>query len=148
SRQPGGRTPGMPGGEGGGDATPPTGGMRGAIPPGDARQFQAEARQRLAEAEALRRDLAARGRPTEQLDDVIRRLSALAGAGPYSDPAALQQLQDAAVEGAKRLEFALRSELRQDARDQVLLSGSGAVPDAYRRLVEQYFKSLSEGRDR
>jgi len=120
----------------------------GAIPQADARQFQAEARQRLAEAEALRRDLAAQGRPTQELDDVIRRLGALASGAPYTDPAALQRLQDAAVEGAKRLEFALRAELRQDARDQVLLSGSGAVPEAYRRLVEQYFKSLSETRDR
>ncbi len=133
-----------------GDASPPAaGGPRaGGLPPADARQFQAEARQRLADAQALRKELAAQGRDPRQLDDVIERLRALGTSRAYGDPAGLRQLQEAAVEGLKRLEFGLRRELRQDGRDEVLLSGSGAVPDSYRRLVEQYFKSLSQTHER
>ena len=42
----------------------------------------------------------------------------------------------------KRFEYTLRRKVEGDA-NQVLLSGSDEVPEQFRKLVEQYYRSLS-----
>ena len=61
----------------------------------------------------------------------------------FQNAAAFDRLQAAAAEADKRFEFNLRrkSELKGN---EVLLSGDGEVPEEFRKLVEQYYKSLSK----
>jgi len=48
------------------------------------------------------------------------------------------------TEGMKRFEYGLRRKI-EGTGNQVLLSGSDEVPEQFRKLVEQYYKSLSKG---
>jgi hypothetical protein len=47
----------------------------------------------------------------------------------------------------KRFEFNLRRKA-ESASGQPVLSGSDEIPEQFRKLVEQYYKSLSKGTDR
>ena len=46
----------------------------------------------------------------------------------------------------KRFEFGLRRQAKMNG-SEVFLSGADDVPEQYRKLVEQYYKSLSKGPD-
>jgi len=48
------------------------------------------------------------------------------------------------TDSAKRIEYDLRRKL-EAKEGQVLLSGSDEVPEQFRRVVEQYYRSLSKG---
>ncbi len=129
-----------PGG-GGADGRP------GGFAPGEIRQFQREARERVSDAEALRREMAAEGRDVAGLDRVIERMRRLGTDEPYRDPAALAQLRQGVVDGLERLEFGLRRDI-QGEREHVMLSGGSEVPERFRKLVEEYFKALARSRER
>jgi hypothetical protein len=45
------------------------------------------------------------------------------------------------TEQVKRIEFTLRREV--DQQNSVVLSGSDEVPEQFRALVEQYYRSLA-----
>ena len=47
----------------------------------------------------------------------------------------------------KRFEYSLRRKVEGNS-NQVLLSGSDEVPDQFRKLVEQYYRSLSKAPDK
>ena len=121
----------------------------GRFTPEDARQFRGEARQWANQAEQLRRLL--QGQPqrfdTRQLDDVLKGLRALQDDRIYQDAEELARLQTAVSESMKRFEFALRRRA-EAAAGQPVLSGSDEVPEQFRRLVEQYYKSLSKAPDK
>jgi hypothetical protein len=51
------------------------------------------------------------------------------------------------AEGLKRFEFGLRRQVDAN-QNAVVLSGSDEVPEDFRKLVEQYFRSLGRGSDR
>ncbi|MGH7573683.1 MAG: hypothetical protein ACREM1_00930, partial [Longimicrobiales bacterium] len=136
------RTPGgvyIPGGSG--DA-------RGAIAPSEARQFRREVRERLAEAERLRDQLARDGQDVSQLDAAIRDMRRLDDDRIYGMPLDLDRLQASVVDGLKQFEYMLRRELQGDVEDNPFLSNSDEVPEGYRALVEEYYRALSrrEGR--
>ena len=48
------------------------------------------------------------------------------------------------TDNIKRFEYTLRRRLDANA-SQVFLSGTDDVPEQYRKLVEQYYRSLSKG---
>ena len=108
------------------------------------RQFRGEARQWLNDAEALRRMVQGQRIDTRQLDEVLRGLRALQDDRIYQDVEELQRLQAAVAENMKRFEFGLRRRA-EGANAQPVLSGSDEVPEQFRKLVEQYYKSLSTG---
>ena len=54
----------------------------------------------------------------------------------------LTRLQTQVAEGLKRFEFGLRRRVDADG-NTVALSGSEEMPEEFRKLVEQYFKSLA-----
>mgnify|MGYP007132577794 CR=1 FL=1 len=118
----------------------------GVISEEEARQFRAELRQRLAEAQELRQELSRQGRDVSDLDGVIRDLRALQSTGIWADPAALARLQSQVVDGLKQYEYGLRRDILGAERDRLFLSGSDEVPEAYRRLVEEYYRSLARDR--
>jgi SUMO ligase MMS21 Smc5/6 complex component len=78
------------------------------------------------------------------LDDVLRNLRALDDDRVYKDASELARLQNAVAEGMKRFEFNLRRQAEMKG-SEVFLSGADDVPEEYRKLVEQYYKSLSKG---
>ena len=132
---------GTPSMQGGGGQGARVGGGR--LTPEQIRQFTREYRERRADAEALRRELAREGVDVSQLDRMIAQLRALEAARVYSDPEELQRLQGAVVEGFKGFEFALRRAMEGDLTDRPLLGGSSDVPPEYRKMVEEYYKALA-----
>jgi outer membrane murein-binding lipoprotein Lpp len=125
-------------GDGSGDRRP-----GGRFNPEDVRQFRGEIRQWTREAEQLRRMLQGAKIDPRELDDILRNLRALDDDRVYKDVEELARLQSQVNEGLKRFEYGLRRRLEGNA-NQVLLSGSDEVPEQFRKLVEQYYRSLSK----
>ncbi len=107
------------------------------------RQFQREFRQRESQLTELREDLQNAGRPIEELRDLIQSFQDLQRDEIYGDPEALAGLSEEMVDQLKRLEFSLRREVEGEADRRATLSGADEVPDGYRRLVEEYYRSLA-----
>lgn len=104
-----------------------------------------EARERMQDAEALRRELGEAGVDAGDLSDVVRALRALDDERVYGDLSELARLQAQLVEASKRFEYALRRELDPAMADRPRLTGTEEIPEGYRRWVEEYYRSLSRG---
>jgi hypothetical protein len=111
--------------------------------PGDIRQFRGDARQYAADAAQLRRMVQGQGVDPRVLDEVLRNLKALDDDRVYQDAATLERLQSSVAEGMKRFEFSLRRQAESKG-SEVFLSGTDDVPEQYRKLVDEYYKSLSK----
>ena len=110
--------------------------------PQDARQFRNEIRQLTNDARALRGALGNRD-DQRALDEILKQLRELDTDAAFRDPVQFDRLQSAAAESVKRFEFNLRRKAELKG-NEVLLSGDGDVPEEFRKLVEQYYKSLSK----
>jgi hypothetical protein len=128
---------------GGGDRRPGSGG--GPMSPEDARQFRAEIRQLTTTAEQLRRGVGKEDQAA--VADMLKKLRALDSDQVFKDPSQFDRLQAQAADAIKRFEFNLRRRMELKG-NEVLLSGDGDVPEEFRKLVEQYYKSLSKGSDK
>jgi hypothetical protein len=141
----GGRS-GVPAGSGnppsGAGSEPPDGSQ----PGGDPRQFQREAGERRAEAEALRRDLRAMGVDAGELDALIGRMRAMEAQRVLADPDEAVRLQGQLVEGFRRFEFDMRRRLGATVGEQLFLSGSDDAPAGYRKAIEEYYRALARER--
>ena len=102
------------------------------------------AEERRADAEQLREELAREGIDVSELADAIARLRELDDSRVYEDMDEIERLQDAVLLGLKDFEFSLRRQVVGPEADRLFLSGSEEVPEEYRELVEQYYRSLSE----
>jgi hypothetical protein len=124
---------------------PPRGGARGPVlSTEEIRQYQRELRERIAEAEALRRELQAQGRDVAQLDRLLGQLRGFGRAvGSPADADEIAGLRASVVEGFKAYEFALRRELAGGDKERLLLGRSGDVPAGFKQMVEEYYKSLA-----
>ncbi len=122
-----------------GDARP----VPGRFTSDQVRQFRAEARQRAQDAEALRRLLGQQKIDTKEIDEILKNLRKLDDESLYANAQNVAGLEQAVADSVKRFEYTLRRKL--DANEsQVFLSGSDDVPEQYRKLVEQYYRSLSK----
>ena len=110
--------------------------------PQDARQFRNEIRQLTNDARALRGALGTRD-DQRALDEILKQLRELDTDRVFQNPQQFDQLQSSAAEAVKRFEFNLRRKAELKG-NEVLLSGDGDVPEEFRKLVEQYYKSLSK----
>jgi hypothetical protein len=108
------------------------------------RQFRAEARQRVMDAEQLKRLLQGQKIDAKELDEILKGLRKLDDESPYVNPQTLAALEQSVTDNIKRFEYTLRRRLDANA-SQVFLSGTDDVPEQYRKLVEQYYRSLSKG---
>jgi hypothetical protein len=111
----------------------------------DIRQLRGEIREWTDEAAQLRRDLAAENIDPRELDEILRALRRLDDPRVYQDVSELARLQSTIAEGLKRFEFGLRRRVDADA-SSIVLSGSDEVPDAFRKLVQEYYRSLARTR--
>ncbi len=133
---------------GGAAGTPRSGGPTGRSRPGgfdpdDVRQFRREFRERGAEADELRRQLAAEGIDVGDLEGIIQGMRALDSQRAYADAADIAKLQESIIEGLKRFEYALRRQVDGAGGEDLLFTDSDEVPSGFRELVEEYYRSLS-----
>jgi hypothetical protein len=85
------------------------------------------------------------GRPADDLQIVLEAMQRLAQEGAYDDPIQVAQLQAEALDALKRLEFGLRRDVEGEAPQRARLTGSDDVPEGYRALVEEYYRTLARG---
>ena len=116
---------------------------------GDNRQLPAEVRERLREAQDLRRDLGPTGLGAGRLDEVIEELKRLADGRMEGDAATAASLKADVVEPLRQLELELSRRLQQQSgRTNLRLRDEGAAPEKYRKAVEEYYRRLSGGKGR
>ncbi|HEV2863563.1 MAG TPA: DUF4175 family protein, partial [Pyrinomonadaceae bacterium] len=110
----------------------------------DDRQFNAEVRERLREAESLRREWGSTG--GVQLGRVVDELRRMADGRMKGDAQTAAALKAAVIDPLRQLELELSKKLReQAARTNLRLSDEGAAPERYRKSVEEYYRRLSNG---
>lgn len=113
----------------------------------DDRQLTAELRERLREAEGLRRDWGATGAPAGRLTEVTEELKRLADGRIAGDAQTAAALKANVVEPLRQLELELSRHVQgQAGRTNLRLRDEGAPPDRYRKAVEEYYRRLSGGR--
>jgi hypothetical protein len=111
----------------------------------DVRQFREEARRFAAEGRQLRDALREQGIDPRELEEILRRLRELEDSRIYKNVEELLALQSFVAEGMKRFEFGLRRKVGEgDTR--AIVTGAEEVPQEFRKLVEEYYRSLSRGR--
>ena len=116
---------------------------------GDNRQLPAEIRERLREAQDLRREWGTTGMGVGRLDEVIEELKRLADGKMDGDAATANLLKAEVVEPLRQLELELSRMLQQQSgRTNLRLRDEGAAPEKYRKAVEEYYRRLSGARQR
>ena len=111
----------------------------------DNSQIQRDLSQRLADAEALARDLRRQGQDVAPLDRAIEAMKGMTSTfTSLEDKRAEATLRTQVVEGLKAYEFAMRRANGDEAGSRVLLERSGEVPPAFKAMVEEYYRSLSK----
>jgi hypothetical protein len=115
--------------------------------PDDIRQFRGEARRWAQEGQALRNMLREQNVDPKEFDEIMKRLRELDSERVYQDVQELARLQTFVAEGLKRFEYALRRKVG-DETDRALVSGSEEVPAEFKALVEEYYRSLSKGKQK
>jgi hypothetical protein len=106
------------------------------------RQFRDEARRLVGEGRELRDALRGQNLDPRELDEILRRLRELEDTRVYRDIEELQRLQSFVTEGLKRFEYDLRRKVGNE-EDRAVVTGADEVPQEFRRLVEEYYRSLS-----
>ena len=116
---------------------------------GDNRQIPAEIRERLREAQDLRREWGSTGISAARLDEVIEELKRLADGKMDGNAATSSLLKAEVVEPLRQLELELSRTLQQQSgRTNLRLRDEGAAPEKYRKAVEEYYRRLSGARQR
>jgi hypothetical protein len=110
----------------------------------DDRQLNSELRQRLSDAEDLRRQLGGASGPNlGRVIDELRRMTEV-GAGHDIETAA--KLKDSVIDPLRELELQLSKQTQNQAgRTNLRLRDEGAAPERYRKAVEEYYRRLSGG---
>lgn len=148
-----------PGSEGEASGAAGEGGTGGGEPgrrPGDEiRQLERELRQRVRDAEALQREMAGIGRSPdgpegrvapERLDPALAALRGLSAARLGADPRGMELLESEVLDSLRQIEFELRRSRFGGEEASVATLGGERIPEAYREMVEEYFRALSRTR--
>ena len=77
------------------------------------------------------------------LDAIIQRMRELDDLRRYQDQEEIARLQTFVLEELKRFEYRLRREITEENED-LFLAGNEEMPDEFRDLVEEYFRSLAQ----
>ena len=126
----------------------PNGNDGSMMPSGSPQQFAREFRLRRENAEGLRREAAAQGVDTRELDRAIEGLRQLENSRAFGDPKGLEQLQTAMLERLKNFEFALYRSVGLGADGRPAAGARAAAPAEYRALVEEYYRVLAGAKRR
>ena len=113
----------------------------------EARQLRRELDRRVQDAEALRRELTGIGasgdRGSDRLGEVVDALRGLTPERLTGDPRGMEILEAEVLDTLRQLEFELRRALTGGSGADVLTGSDDRAPDAYRDMVEEYFRALS-----
>jgi hypothetical protein len=132
----------MRGGQNGGGRPGETaGGQPGSASLG---QYERELRERLSDAQALRRDLQRQNMDTRDLDRAIAGLQSLQNDRLLADERTAAELRAQTLEHLKAFEFTLRKKLGESDENRVLLGRAGDVPASFKQYVEEYYRSLAK----
>ena len=113
----------------------------------DDRQLNSELRQRLSDAQNLRRQFGGPSGPSGLLDQAIDELRRMTEVGPGNDIQTAAQLKASVIDPLRQLELQLsRQAQNQAGRTNLRLRDEGAAPERYRKAVEEYYRRLSGGR--
>jgi hypothetical protein len=112
---------------------------------GRSRQLRREFRQRAEDARGIGAQLSEGGGTPADLREIERKLRRLERAQTWADPKGVEALLAQTLEDLKMFEYALRRELQGADPEKLRLSGSDEVPEGWRSLVEEYYRSLARG---
>ena len=107
------------------------------------RQLRREFQERVSDAEQLRQELTRQDLDVPDLSEIIRRMEEFEKKQIFLNPLGLEQLEEDVLTELKQFEYWLRRELEGIGEGELYLAGSDQVPADYRKLVEEYFRSLS-----
>ncbi|HEX8150484.1 MAG TPA: DUF4175 family protein [Pyrinomonadaceae bacterium] len=111
----------------------------------DARQLGSELRERLRDAESLRRELGGTSAGRE-LGGAIEQLRGMADGRMEGEAQTAASLKAQVIDPLRQLELELSKRLREQLGRTNLRSGDeGAAPGRYRKSVEEYYRRLSQG---
>ena len=79
-----------------------------------------------------------------EIDPVLDKIRELTRQQGDTDPAATSVLHEQALRALMELEFRLRMQSSDPESPELLVSGSTELPDAYRSMVADYYRSLSQ----
>jgi hypothetical protein len=131
------------GGTGGASSARGSGPGVGSWDEGRSLQLRREFRQRAQDAREIGGQLSEAGRPPADLREIERKLRRLERTGTWRDPKGVEALVGETLEDLKMFEYALRRELEGADPEKLRLSGSDEVPEGWRALVEEYYRSLA-----
>jgi hypothetical protein len=117
--------------------------MGGGPPRPGSRQLDSELRQRLADAEELKRAL---GRNSDLARDLSRAVDELRRINPnaFADPAQLALLKSEVIDPLRQIEIELARRLQAKlGNNGAGTFGDGDAPDRYRKMIEEYYRRLS-----
>ncbi len=111
----------------------------------DPRQLASELRERLREAEGLRREMGGNSGGRE-LGGAVEQLRRIADGRMEGDAQTAAALKAQVIDPLRQLELELSRKLREQlGRTNLRLSDQGAAPERYRKSVEEYYRRLSNG---
>lgn len=142
-QQPGGRSQSGQQSRGGGDGR--GGDMISGDGGDDSRQIASELRERLRDAENLRRELGGTSAGRE-LGGAIEQLRGMADGRMEGEAQTAASLRAAVIDPLRQLELELSKRLREQlGRTNLRLGDEGTAPGRYRKSVEEYYRRLSQG---
>jgi len=109
------------------------------------RQLNSELRQRLSDAQGLRRQFAGSSGPVGLLDQAIEELRRVAEVGPGHEIETSSDLRARVIEPLRQLELQLSRQAQSPGQTNLRLRDEGAAPQQYRKAVEEYYRRLSGG---
>ena len=107
------------------------------------RQLRREFRQRAEDARGIGTQLAGGGGAPGDLREIERKLRRLERAETWGSLHGVETLVAQTLEDLKMFEYSLNRELQGTDSEKLRLSGSDDVPDGWRSLVEEYYRSLA-----
>ena len=113
----------------------------------EARQLDSELARRVRDAEDLRRAMAGIGqagqRGVAELDPALAALRGLNAERLVGNPRGMEILEAEVLDTLRQLEFSLRRALVSGGGEEVLTGSADQAPEAWRPMVEEYFRNLS-----
>ena len=128
-----------------GDALRPPNGI-GFSRDDEARQLDREFEQRLEDAQGLRGLL---DRNSTQMENLEKVIASLRRTRDYPDYGNMEQIEllRAAIDYMRDVELDLARDLeRLNQVDEYFIAGDNEAPDRYRKLVEEYYKSIAKSK--
>lgn len=112
----------------------------GGGPPRPSRQVERELRERIAEAEEIRRQL--EGPHRRELGRIIEQMRRI-DPNAFSDPSQLAMLKNEVIDPLRRLEMELAEQLQAKLGRTAGSPSDADAPQRYKKMIEDYYRRLS-----